>query len=206
MTFIKICGITDLQDAVAAVDAGADALGFNFYRPSPRYIDPLVAREIIEQLPESVLTVGVFVNEVEIETIATTAGVAGLQLHGDESPAECERLKEWYVIKALAVNENFNVGRVSDYNVNALMLDAGHKSLRGGTGQVFDWSIARSVNDLGVQMFLAGGLTPDNVGDAIDAVHPYAVDACSGVEKGPGKKDHDRLRAFVKAARSSRAE
>jgi phosphoribosylanthranilate isomerase len=206
MTFVKICGITNLPDALVSVEAGADALGFNFYRPSPRYIDPRIARGIIEQLPGSILTVGVFVNEAEMETIANTAGVKGLQLHGDESPADCEALKDWYVIKALPVREDFDTGRVSNYNVDAVMLDTGHKTLKGGTGQIFDWSIARRVNELGVRMFLAGGLSPDNVGEAIQSVHPYAVDACSGIEVEPGKKEHDRVRAFVKAARTFSSE
>src|SRR5689334_21314763 len=106
MTFIKICGISNLEDALVAVDAGADALGFNFYRPSPRYVEPATAREIIAQLPRSVLTVGVFVNEPDLENIAKIANVKALQLHGDESPEQCALLKSWYVIKALAVKED----------------------------------------------------------------------------------------------------
>src|SRR6185295_18381876 len=148
------CGITNLTDALAAVEAGADALGFNFYRPSPRYIEPAAAREIIELLPRSVLTVGVFVNEPDVERIARSAGVEALQLHGEEKPSECAALKSWYVIKALQVRGDFDVAKVTDYDVSAVMLDAGHKTLRGGTGHVFDWSVAKKVNELGVQMFL----------------------------------------------------
>jgi phosphoribosylanthranilate isomerase len=203
MTFIKICGITNLEDALAAVDAGADALGFNFYRPSPRYIAPATVREIIAQLPKSVLTVGVFVNEPDLENIAKAANVEALQLHGDESPEQCALLKSWYVIKALAVKNNFDVNMVNKFDVNAVMLDTAHKSLRGGTGKVFDWSVARQVNESGVRMFLAGGLSPENVVEAIQTVGPYAVDACSGIEAAPGKKDHQRVTAFVKAARGN---
>lgn len=204
MTVIKICGITNLEDALASVEVGADILGFNFYRPSPRYVEPSVAREIIERMPKSVLTVGVFVNEPEIESIAKAAGVNALQLHGDESPVECRRLQGWHVIKALSVDENFDATRVKDYQVNAIMLDTRHKTLRGGTGQVFDWSIAKRASAFGVQMFLAGGLSPDNVAAAIAQVNPYAVDACSGVETRPGFKDHDRLKKFVTNARSEK--
>ena len=202
MTFIKICGITNVADAFAAVDAGADALGFNFYRPSPRYIDPGEAKRIIEQLPPTVLTVGVFVSEPEIENIAKFAGVQALQLHGDESPSQCESLNHWYLIKALSVKENFDPSIAVQYDVDAIMLDSGHQTLRGGTGQVFDWSIAQHVNALGMQMFLAGGLSPENVAEAIESVRPYAVDTCSGIELKPGVKDHNRLRDFVTRARS----
>jgi phosphoribosylanthranilate isomerase len=204
MTFIKICGITNLPDALAAVDCGADALGFNFYPPSSRYIEPFAARQIIEQLPKTVLTVGVFVNEVTPETvsaIASEAGVRALQLHGDESPEYCAELNGWYVIKALAVNDDFNEHRTLEYEVDAVMLDASHKTLRGGTGRVIDWSIARRVNELGVRLFLAGGLSPENVQEAIAAVKPFAVDACSALEQAPGRKDHHRLRAFLDAVR-----
>jgi phosphoribosylanthranilate isomerase len=204
MTFIKICGITNLQDALASIEAGADLLGFNFYRPSPRYVEPSVAREIIDLLPKSVLKVGVFVNEPNIESIARTAGVEALQLHGDESPAECHRLRDWHVIKALPVNDDFDLNKLRDYDVNAIMLDTGHKTLRGGTGQVFDWSLAQRANALAIPLFLAGGLSPENVAEAIASVHPYGVDTCSGVEVEPGFKDHARLKAFVKNARSEK--
>lgn len=204
MALIKICGITNLQDALASVEAGADLLGFNFYKPSPRYIEPSRAREIIERLPKSVLTVGVFVNEPEIETIAIAAGVGALQLHGDETPSECRRLQGWHVIKALSVDNNFDVATVREYEVNAVMLDTKHKSLRGGTGETFDWSIAKDANALGIRMVLAGGLSPENIADAIAQVSPYAVDACSGVETKPGFKDHDRLKSFVTNARSKK--
>jgi phosphoribosylanthranilate isomerase len=205
MTFVKICGITNLEDALAAVDAGADALGFNFYRKSSRYIEPLAARRIIEQLPKKILTVGVFVNEEtpdDVRAISTAAGVRALQLHGDESASYCSTLKDSYVIKAFGVNKEFDVGATLNYTVDAIMLDAGNKVLRGGTGEVFDWTVARRVKELGVTMYLAGGLSPENVREAIETVGPYAVDACSSLEQLPGKKDHRRLQEFLKAVHS----
>jgi phosphoribosylanthranilate isomerase len=205
MTFIKICGITNIDDARAAVAAGADALGFNFYKPSPRYIAPPAAREIIEQLPSSILTVGVFVNEdspESIKRIASEAGVTALQLHGDESPAYCRELSDRYVIKTLTVSGDFDIQMVQDYDVNAVMLDTRDNNLRGGTGRVFDWSVAIEVNKVAPKLFLAGGLSPENIGEAIELVRPYAVDACSALEDSPGIKNHERMRAFVELARS----
>jgi len=201
MTLVKICGITNLEDASSAVDAGAEALGFNFYEPSPRYIDPAKAREIIENLPKRVLTIGVFVNEdrERMQAIATQAGVTGLQLHGDEPPQYCEELKEWYVIKTFSVGDDFNAEAAVDYPVKAVMIDARHETLRGGTGLLSDWSIAKRIQELGKPLFLAGGLSPDNVREAISVVKPYAVDACSALEERPGKKNHQRMRAFFKA-------
>jgi Phosphoribosylanthranilate isomerase len=205
MTFVKICGITNLPDALVAVSEGADALGFNFYRESSRYVEPLEARRIIEQLPSSVLTVGVFVNEEtpeQLKAVASEAGVSAIQLHGDESPDYCSALRDSYVIKAFAVSEAFDIRTILEYSIDAVLLDASHHKLRGGTGQVIDWAVAKRVGKLGVKMFLAGGLTPENVREAIDTVNPYAVDACSGVERVPGMKDHRRLHEFFMAVRS----
>ena len=203
MTLIKICGITNLHDAHAAVAAGADALGFNFYQPSPRYIAPESAREIINTLPASVLTVGVFVNEPSpdaVRAIADRAGVKAVQLHGDESPDYCRALNS--VIKNFSVSTDFDVDQVRAYEVDAIMLDTKHNHLRGGTGRVFDWSIAQRVNQLVPKLFLAGGLGPENVSDAIALVNPYAVDACSALEDKPGIKNHERMRVFISAVRS----
>jgi phosphoribosylanthranilate isomerase len=203
---VKICGITNLEDAIVAVDAGAGALGFNFYRPSPRYLEPRAARAIITQLPTDVLTVGVFVNEEspqKVEQIAVEAGVAALQLHGDETPEFCAQLNPRFVIKALSVKPDFDPSRACEYDVQAIMLDAFDKSLRGGTGHVIDWSIAQRTRALVPKLFLAGGLSPDNVAAAIAAVKPFAVDACSALETAPGRKDPQRVRAFVKAAQSA---
>ena len=205
MTFIKICGITNVDDARAAVAAGADALGFNFYNLSPRYIAPPAAREIVEQLPSSILTVGVFVNEDSpdfVKKIASEAGVTAFQLHGDESPAYCRELSDRYVIKTLTVSGDFDIQTIQDYDVNAIMLDTRDNNLRGGTGRVFDWSVAIEVNKVVPKLFLAGGLSPENIGEAIELVRPYAVDACSALEDRPGIKNHERMRAFVELARS----
>jgi phosphoribosylanthranilate isomerase len=206
MTFTKICGITNVDDALAAVAAGADALGFNFYKPSSRYIPPQSAREIIEQLPSSVLTVGVFVNEEAAARIADEAGVAALQLHGDESPSYCRELAaDRYVIKTLPVSNDFDIDVIKSYEVEAIMLDASDNKLRGGTGRTFDWSLAREVSGLVPKLFLAGGLSPENIAEAIATVRPYAVDACSALEDRAGKKNHERMRAFIKAVRGVKA-
>lgn len=206
MTFIKICGITSLEDARAAVAAGADAVGFNFYKPSPRYITPQGAREIIEQLPGSVLTVGVFVNEPSpqaVMNIANEASIKALQLHGDESPDYCRELAaNTLVIKTLAVSDSFDPKLTQAYQVDAIMLDTRDNRLRGGTGRVFDWSIAQQVSQVVPKLYLAGGLSPENVEEAINQVGPYAVDACSALEDRPGTKNHERMRAFVDAVRS----
>lgn len=205
MTFIKICGITNLDDALAAVDAGADALGFNFYKPSPRYVAPETAREIIGQLPQNILTVGVFVNETRpqsAEDLATDAGVTAIQLHGDESPSYCRDLKDRYIIKALAAGPDFDTQRAAEYDVEAILLDTKDGALRGGTGRVFDWSIAQRVRRTVPKLFLAGGLSLQNIEDAIRSVDPYGVDACSALEETRGKKNHERMRAFVNTIRS----
>ena len=203
MTLIKICGISNLNDALAAVAAGANALGFNFYKPSPRYITPQNAREIVDQLPTSILTVGVFVNEHQhsVRSIAGEAGIKALQLHGDESPSYCRELADSYVIKALAVSADSDVEMVNAYDVEAVMLDTRDTNLRGGTGRVFDWSIAKRVNERVPKLFLAGGLSPENIKEAITTVSPYAVDACSALEDRPGIKNQERMRAFIEIAR-----
>jgi phosphoribosylanthranilate isomerase len=205
MVFIKICGITNLPDALAAIEAGADALGFNFYRRSPRYIPPGDVRKIIEQLPTNILNIGVFVNEPSlgaVAEIAGAAGVRGVQLHGDETPDFCHAIKDLYVIKALRVDSRFSESTALAYKTDAVLLDAYSPTLLGGTGEVFDWSRARERNSLWPKLFLAGGLSPENVREAIETVKPYGVDACSCLEISPGVKDQNRVRAFVAAARS----
>ena len=204
MTLIKICGITNLEDARAAVEAGADALGFNFYRGSRRYIEPREARRIIEALPPGILSVGVFVNEDGPETLARKAreaGVALVQLHGEETPDYCRRLGGLRVVKALRVGSDFDPSSAREYEAEAILLDAFAPQERGGTGLCFDWSVARIVREHVPALYLAGGLTPETVAEAIRLVEPFAVDVCSGVEKAPGRKDARRLRAFMEAAR-----
>jgi len=205
MTFVKICGITNLEDALASVAAGADALGFNFYKPSPRYIAPQNAREIIDQLPDSVLTVGVFVNEEleSVRSIAAQAGLSALQLHGDESPEYCRQLAaDHYVIKTFTVAGSFDPQLPEAYEVEAIMLDTRDNHLRGGTGRVFDWSVAQQLRPLFPKLYLAGGLSPENVAEAVTTVRPYAVDACSSLELKPGIKSHERVSVFIEAVRS----
>lgn len=203
MTVVKICGITSLDDALAAVAAGADALGFNFYSLSPRYITPQHARAIIEQLPESLLTVGVFVNEEAktVRDIAEEAGLRALQLHGDESPEYCRELADFFVIKTFAVSDTFDIQAAHAYKVEATMLDTKHNNLRGGTGRVFDWSVAKQAALTIPKLFLAGGLSPENVKNAVEIVRPFAVDACSALEDRPGKKNHERMRVFINTVR-----
>jgi phosphoribosylanthranilate isomerase len=203
MPLVKICGITSLRDALGCVEAGADALGFNFYPSSPRYIDPVAVRRIVADLPASVLTVGVFVNErtpEAVEEIASAAGVEAVQLHGEETPEYCDALAHRFVIKVLRVGESFQEASALDYAVPAIMLDAFDRKARGGTGRVIDWKLARETRQLVGKLFLAGGLSPENAAAAISAVDPYAVDACSALEVKPGEKDLDRVREFVKVA------
>jgi phosphoribosylanthranilate isomerase len=207
--FIKVCGITNLEDACAAVESGADALGFNFYPLSPRYIAPEDARRINEQMPSTVMRVGVFVNEREPEEVARISDAAGLtavQLHGEESPKFCYALRGRFLIKALRASEDFEPRSVKEYETDAILLDAYDRSARGGTGQVVDWEVAKIVRALVPRLFLAGGLSPENVAGAIEAVDPYAVDACSSLESAPGKKSVERVRAFVTAVRAARVK
>jgi phosphoribosylanthranilate isomerase len=200
---IKVCGITSLEDALAAVEAGADALGFNFYPDSPRYITPLLARSIVESLPESVLSVGVFVNErpETVLSVAKEAGLGGLQLHGDETPEYCGAVGGRFLIKALRVGEGFTPESAAEYPVDAVLLDAFDASARGGTGHIFDWRLARRTRELVPKLFLAGGLSPANIEEAIAAVAPYGVDACSALESAPGRKDTALVRDFIARAR-----
>jgi phosphoribosylanthranilate isomerase len=215
MVRIKICGITNLADARAAILAGADMLGFNFYRPSPRFIEPQDARTTIESLraeikalPRTVTMVGVFVNEPaeSIVRIADEAGVAAIQLHGDESVEFCRELKtllpDRFLIKALRSRGEGVTEQATEYDVDAIMLDAFDAELRGGTGRTVDWNLARRTRAAVPRLFLAGGLSPENVREAIDAVQPFAVDACSALESSPGHKDAERMDAFVRAVRN----
>ena len=210
MVLVKVCGITNLDDALAAADGGADALGFNFYSRSPRYIAPEAAQAIIDRLLPNyprLLTVGVFVNESldAIKKIAALTGVSALQLHGNETPEYCKALKTYYLIKVFSAGNKFAPQTVLDYDVRAIMFDAFDKEAFGGTGKLGDWAVARETRELFPKLFLAGGLSPENVAAAINEVNPYAVDACSRLESAPGRKDHTRLRAFVAAVRAASA-
>ncbi len=198
-TRIKICGITNNEDAAAAVEFGADALGFIFFRGSKRYIDPAAAGEIISKLPPFITAVGVFVNQDldEIKEIIDIAGVSAVQLHGDETPEFCSSVPA-KVIKALRVKDNIDTDSLAQYPVQAILLDTYSDSEYGGTGKSFDWGILKDIK-IEQKIILSGGLSPDNVAQATDAVRPYAVDVNSGVEAGPGKKDHEKLKKFIEA-------
>lgn len=203
MVKIKICGITNIDDALAAAEAGAEALGFNFYKKSPRYVAPSTAREIVSQLPPFVLPVGLFVNEREerIREIISETGMQAAQLHGDEGPEFCQCLGV-RVIKAFQVKDKESLKHMAHYRVSAFLLDSYNDKLRGGTGVTFDWHLAVVAKTFG-RIILAGGLTPENVGEAVRLVQPYAVDTASGVEKSPGIKDHAKIRKFIQEARGT---
>lgn len=207
MTLIKVCGVTNVEDALAALEAGADMLGFNFYARSPRYIQPAEARRIVEQLPANVFCVGVFVNEPapeDVERIAREAGLGAVQLHGDETPEYCQSLHGLTTIKALRVGADFEIESAAAYDADAVLLDAYVAGARGGTGHTFDWSLAALTRQRVPRLFLAGGLNPDNVAAAAAAVRPYAVDVCSGVEISPGRKSPELMRRFAEQVKGSR--
>ncbi len=198
---LKVCGLTSLEDAWMAIRCGASYLGFNFYRPSPRYITPTAARAIIAQLPARVVPVGIFVNEPRPEDvleIMDASGVQMAQLHGDEDSNYCARVGAERVIKALRIGEDFDPQSVTGLPAAAVLLDAYDAKLYGGTGRTLNWELAREAARL-VKIFLAGGLSPDNIVAAIRAVEPYAVDVNSGVESAPGQKDENRLRQLQQA-------
>jgi phosphoribosylanthranilate isomerase len=203
---VKICGITNWLDARRAAEAGADFLGFNFYPPSPRYIAPAKARRIVQRLPKEITAVGVFVNESEdtILDIASTVGFVHVQLHGDESPAAVARLSRIFpVMKAIRVRKSFRPAQLARFkHSQAFLLDGFDAHHWGGTGKTFDWRLVpKKKGD--ARIFLAGGITPENVGDAIRTARPYAIDVCSGVESKPGKKDPQRMKAFMQAVREA---
>ena len=199
--FVKICGTTSEEDALLAVAMGADAVGFVF-APSPRQVGVATAADIVKRLPREVLTVGVFRDDSpeRVVDLVTRTGLSAAQLHGRETPEEVAfvRTRVPIVIKAFAAGDP-GVQRAREYGANVVLIDAP----RPGSGQVFDWSMAEAPD--GIPMMLAGGLTPDNVAEAIARVHPWGVDVASGVEASPGRKDPVKLRAFVVAAKAAGA-
>jgi phosphoribosylanthranilate isomerase len=201
MIKIKICGITNLDDAMASAEFGADALGFNFYKKSPRYIEPQKAAEIVEQLPPFTVPVALFVNEREekIRDIIFTTGIKVLQFHGDETPDFCQRFGN-RVIKAFQVKDKESLKHMAHYRVAALLLDSYRDGVRGGTGTIFDWHLAVVAKTFG-RIILAGGLTPENVAEAVKLVQPYGIDVAGGVEKEKGLKDHAKLKKFITEVR-----
>lgn len=204
MTRVKICGITTPEDALTAVDAGADALGFVFYKESPRHIFPEEAARIITLLPPFVEAVGLFVNETPevINQVARTCRLGLVQLHGDEPPADCNRI-EARTMKAFRIHSMTCLDPIADYRLCGCLLDAYSPAAYGGTGTSFNWEIAREAVQRGHRIVLAGGLTPDNVADAIRYVQPWAVDVSSGVELSPGHKDPAKVRAFIRNAKEA---
>lgn len=204
MTEIKICGITNIEDARCAAACGADAVGFIFHPPSPRYIAPLQAKGIIAALPRGTVTVGVFVNR-EPDEAAETAEDCGLdliQLHGDESPEYCRRFPPERLIKAVSPRTPEELAALEAYEVRALLVDSREADRYGGTGKQADWRLAARIGETR-PLILAGGLNVGNIGEALAAVAPAAVDINSGCEKAPGIKDHDLLRRIIEIVRGT---
>lgn len=207
MVRVKICGITNFEDAHEAINLGADALGFNFYKRSPRYLEPAKAKPIIEALPPLISLVGIFADEFSperIRTIAHAVGLGTIQLHGSESPEYIKKISEVRIIKAFRVNESFDVSQLAAYQVGAYLLDTYDSKQLGGTGKTFNWDVAVQAKPFG-RVILAGGLSPENVAEAILQVRPYAVDVCSAIESDPGKKDFQKMEALFREIQRARS-
>lgn len=201
---VKICGITNVEDGIAAAKAGADALGFIFYEESPRYLPINKAQLVIRDLPPMIVKVGVFVDAPE-EVVFRAIGECGLnllQFHGSETPEYCLQFGVM-TMKAFPVRDAQSLSRLTDFKTDAWLLDAYSPNKLGGTGESFNWDLAIEARKLGRPIFLAGGLTPGNVAEAVRRVQPYAVDVSSGVEASPGKKDHAKVKSFIDAAKSA---
>ena len=208
MVKVKICGITNLEDALTATGAGADVLGFILYPKSKRFIKAKDVRKITLNLPPFILKVGVFVNEDprNVLEILSYAHLDFAQLHGEETPEECEYIGANRVIKVFRLKEIAEIERIEPYigKIRAILLDTYSKDSYGGTGKTFNWEIARAVKErFDIPVILSGGLNPENVAKAIREVNPYAVDVSSGVETEPGKKDKEKVFQFVKVAKCS---
>jgi phosphoribosylanthranilate isomerase len=203
---VKICEITNLEDALASIDAGCDALGFNFYKKSRRYISPAKAMRIIKELPRRIVKVGVFVNakEKNIKRIARACRLNMLQFHGNESAEFCERFRKYKVIKAFAIKDRVREDELLRYRPFAYLFDNYSRSGFGGTGKNFDWKLIRNLDGIKKPVFLSGGLNADNVEKAIREVHPHWVDAASSLELSLGKKDHDKVIRFIRAVKGRR--
>lgn len=198
MTQIKICGITNIEDASFISECGADAVGFIFHPPSPRYVTPETVKKIIQRLPDGITTIGVFVNYDALEVKETVAfcGLDMVQLHGAESPAFCSQFPRSQVIKACALQTEDDLARLSEYPVKAILVDAYDPVRHGGTGGKSDWALAAKVKEQH-PLILAGGLSLANVGEAIERCSPHAVDINSGVETSPGRKDHQKIKEII---------
>ncbi len=202
MVKVKICGITNRKDALTAIEAGADALGFVFYSASPRHVSPEQAAEIIRNLPPFVQTVGLFVNEnsATVNSIADQCGLDIIQLHGEETPEYCEYIRR-RILKAFRVRDTAILDALPKYRVAGYLLDAWSPVALGGTGLTFNWDIAAEAVHRGERIVLAGGLTPENIAESIRQVRPFGVDVSSGVESAPGLKDAALVRRFVASAK-----
>ena len=203
MTLIKICGITNKADAVAAAGLGVEMIGFVFYPKSKRFVDPAVARDIAGELPGGVVKVGVFVDEdaARVRAIAEEAGLDALQFHGNETPEYCAPFRTDYrVIKAFRLSDRRDLKPINGYWTDYYLLDAYRPDSIGGTGEAFDWKILKDFEIL-KPVILSGGLKPSNVGAALEEVVPYGVDVSSGVERSPGKKDAEAMKIFVEKVR-----
>lgn len=204
MVKVKICGITNLEDALYAASHGADALGFVFYKKSPRYIKPEKAREIIKYLPKTITKVGVFVNarEATVRKITDNLKLDVLQFHGDESEDFCSRFRDFKMIKAFRVKDEIDLAELSNYGVWAYLFDSFSEEKFGGTGKRFNWKTLSCLKSLKKTIFLSGGLNPGNVKKALRAFSANWVDASSSLEIYPGKKDSVKIRKFIRNAKS----
>jgi phosphoribosylanthranilate isomerase len=207
VTQIKICGITNEEDALCAAKLGAAALGFIFYPPSGRYVSPEQARQIINILPKSLVKVGVFVNEsaVEVKRIVEYCGLDFVQLHGDESPEYCSQFPIAQVIKAVELKNENDLSHALGYDVAAILVDSRHAGLYGGTGKKANWELACRIKNKKL-LILSGGLNGENIKEAIEKIAPHALDINSGVEKSPGKKDHIKLARLFDVVRKVNSE
>lgn len=203
MVKVKICGITNLEDAKVSVNGGCNTLGFVFYKKSPRYISPQKARDIIEQLSKNIIKVGVFVNAKEktIRRIAKLCNLNILQFHGNESPEFCKKFKDYKIIKAFRVKNKLDLERILKYKTFAYLFDTFVRSKAGGTGKRFNWDLLKALEGIKRRIFLSGGLTTNNVKKAIETICPDWVDVSSSVEIKPGKKDHNKVKEFIEAVR-----
>ncbi len=203
---VKICGITSEADALAAAEAGADAIGLMFYEGSPRHVTLEQAKAISAALPQHVMRVGVFVNAEEafVHQALTECMLNILQFHGDETPEECSRYPVM-TLKAFRVQGEETLAQLEAYPSAGYLLDAYVKDALGGTGATFNWDLAVRAQEFGKPIFLAGGLTPENVVEAVRKVQPFGVDVSSGVESEPGRKDAEQMRTFVAAAKGALA-
>ena len=201
MVRVKVCGLTNAEDAKKAVYYGAWAVGFIFSKKSPRYVSPSRARKIIELLPPFVTPVGVFVDQSEraVRDICKFTRIRTLQFHGEENPAYCKRFSDFKIIKAFRIGEYFPGDIITKYKVDAFLFDTYQEGVSGGTGKTFNWDVLKD-QKITKPIILSGGLDSQNIQKAMDAVKPYAVDVSSGVEKSPGIKDPRMIRAFFDAA------